>query len=641
MSGWNYNLPSNAANISMKIIYFYSAGEKTTLTRSEFFRTYSNNNTKISTYDATWSGIGNTVLGPTWEQPQILNSTIVNAPNFIITVRLQNQDTITANFSVYCVALQMDYTVPDVTTKTLTTSPLTTGEITTSPLTTGEITTSHEVTTAELTTSPLTTNDLTTSPLNSTELTTSPLTTEELTTSPLTTATVTTAELTTATITTKEMTTAVLTTGEVTTGETEQGDVTTADVTTAHLTTDALTTKGAPTVIVVDDSTEPETTVGSQTTGDLSTGDVTATSSEIPVTSEATGDGTSEVDGDSSSNNSNRKSVIGAAAGAAGAFLILVGVVGFIVWRKYRRVTYRRRKRSIGARVSEVPMLEVRVETPAPAPSLNNSTNINLRNEYNSLCFSDVGDSIEPNKRYRATMEDEHVIIGKFGDDSQAYVGVYDGHGGRVTVEYVLANLHQNILQELNATDKRDEEDVVAAFNRAYLKTDEGSKSSGERSGSTAISAFFKRNKDGSKTLTTANAGDARIVLNRNGIAERLTIDHKSSDKTERKRLEARGAIFLQHKVAGSLAVTRAFGDSELKEWVKAEPYTRHIELLPTDRHVILACDGLWDVVEDQQAVDFLEENKHDSAQQLAEKLVKMAIEKGTKDNVTVVVVTL
>jgi len=88
------------------------------------------------------------------------------------------------------------------------------------------------------------------------------------------------------------------------------------------------------------------------------------------------------------------------------------------------------------------------------------------------------------------------------------------------------------------------------------------------------------------------------------------------------------------NKVGGALAVTRAFGDSELSIWVQAEPYIRETILKPTDTHLVLACDGLWDVMEDQEVVNVIKEHATESAQKIAEILLKTSLQKGTRDNV-------
>jgi protein phosphatase PTC1 len=246
-----------------------------------------------------------------------------------------------------------------------------------------------------------------------------------------------------------------------------------------------------------------------------------------------------------------------------------------------------------------------------------------------------VGVSTDQNSMYRRTMEDEHVVVDKFADnDNQFYIAVYDGHGGKKTADYVKEHLHVSIAKELKSGDVSIEE----TFKKTFLAIDTKIKNTNEKSGSTAAVALITV-KDGKKLLHTANCGDARIVLKRGKDALRMTIDHKATDPDEQKRIKDMGGIILSDKVGASLAVTRAFGDSELKEWVSAEPYIKSVELGPEDTHLIVACDGLWDVVSDQEAVDQLTSSQ--SAQELSDKLLKLALAKQTRDNLSVLVVVI
>lgn len=86
--------------------------------------------------------------------------------------------------------------------------------------------------------------------------------------------------------------------------------------------------------------------------------------------------------------------------------------------------------------------------------------------------------------------------------------------------------------------------------------------------------------------------------------------------------------------------MSRSFGDVDLKKWVIAEPHIREIDLTSDDNLLILACDGLWDVVQDQEAINLIY-NQHLSAKEMAQLLVQTAIKKGTTDNVSVIVVEL
>ena len=87
------------------------------------------------------------------------------------------------------------------------------------------------------------------------------------------------------------------------------------------------------------------------------------------------------------------------------------------------------------------------------------------------------------------------------------------------------------------------------------------------------------------------------------------------------------------------LAVSRSLGDVYLKEYVLGAPYTTMTEITPDDRQLIIACDGLWDVCDDETAVRMID-GIRDSAR-AAKVLCEYALKCGTGDNVTVMVVNL
>lgn len=115
-------------------------------------------------------------------------------------------------------------------------------------------------------------------------------------------------------------------------------------------------------------------------------------------------------------------------------------------------------------------------------------------------------------------------------------------------------------------------------------------------SSSTTSTAIPKLQETASRqrVLYTANVGDARIVLCRNGKALRLSYDHKGSDENEGKRISNAGGLILNNRVNGVLAVTRALGDSYMKDLVTGHPYTTETVIQPDiDEFLILACDGV------------------------------------------------
>jgi len=85
--------------------------------------------------------------------------------------------------------------------------------------------------------------------------------------------------------------------------------------------------------------------------------------------------------------------------------------------------------------------------------------------------------------------------------------------------------------------------------------------------------------------------------------AQALSVDHKPNSKDERQRIENAGGVVVwagTWRVCGVLAVSRAFGDRPLKRYVIATPDIKEENLKDDDEFLILASDGLWDVMSNQ-----------------------------------------
>jgi protein phosphatase PTC1 len=109
-----------------------------------------------------------------------------------------------------------------------------------------------------------------------------------------------------------------------------------------------------------------------------------------------------------------------------------------------------------------------------------------------------------------------------------------------------------------------------------------------------AITSQLQNEASRQRVLYTANVGDARIVLCRNGRALRLSYDHKGSDENEGRRVASAGGLILNNRVNGVLAVTRALGDAYMKDLVTGHPYTTETVIqADQDEFLILACDGV------------------------------------------------
>ncbi|XP_010275017.1 PREDICTED: probable protein phosphatase 2C 74 [Nelumbo nucifera] len=238
----------------------------------------------------------------------------------------------------------------------------------------------------------------------------------------------------------------------------------------------------------------------------------------------------------------------------------------------------------------------------------------------------------------RETMEDGYAAMTDIlRDPKQAFFGVFDGHGGRAAVDYVAENLGKNIVKALEQIE-RTEDLLERAIREGYLTTDKEFIGKGVSSGACAATVFLK---DGE--LFTANVGDCRVVLSRKGVADALTHDHRLNREDERCRIESSGGyVTCRHGVwraQGSLAVSRAFGDMHLKDWIISDPEIRKLCLTPDCEFLIMASDGLWDKVTNQEAVDVLLKNK--ISIESCKKLVDLSSSRGNKDDTTVMVVDL
>ncbi|BDA47091.1 probable protein phosphatase 2C 8 at C-terminar half [Coccomyxa sp. Obi] len=190
-----------------------------------------------------------------------------------------------------------------------------------------------------------------------------------------------------------------------------------------------------------------------------------------------------------------------------------------------------------------------------------------------------------------------------------------------------------------------------SALTDAFNRTDEefGKADNAALVGTTAVVALV-----GSRQLYVANCGDSRAVLCRGGAAIALTDDHKAAREDETARVEAAGGQILFWngvRVMGVLAVSRAIGDHCLRPFVIAQPEVTILGRRPDDEILLLASDGLWDVLSNQEACTLAKRclrrarqrgaSRQSAARIAATVLTRAAVDRGSRDNVTVVVVDL
>ncbi|KAJ1410181.1 phosphatase 2C-like domain-containing protein, partial [Ochromonadaceae sp. CCMP2298] len=187
-----------------------------------------------------------------------------------------------------------------------------------------------------------------------------------------------------------------------------------------------------------------------------------------------------------------------------------------------------------------------------------------------------------------------------------AVFGVLDGHGGERCAQQCAEDIPLRVAAHMRAGVS-----CPIALHRSFLEADSHFLSSpaGCSSGSTANVAVYHRQRN---VFYIANTGDTRAVLCRGGAALDLSHDRKGSDAEEIARVVRAGGYVANGRVQGSLAVSRALGDFQLKE--QGNKSLRGVLLpdpelscfFPTteDQFMIIATDGLWDVLASQAAVD-------------------------------------
>jgi protein phosphatase 1L len=222
-----------------------------------------------------------------------------------------------------------------------------------------------------------------------------------------------------------------------------------------------------------------------------------------------------------------------------------------------------------------------------------------------------------------------------FSEESSMF-GVFDGHGGVECARYIKKHFPALLCERMDKEEPRD------ALRSAFLATDRNFIQQvtilDADAGSTGVVALIQ-----SGTLYVAHAGDSRAILRRQGEAERLTIDHKPGRVDESERVVRCGGRVVMGRVNGVLAVSRAFGNKHLKSCVTAEPEILKVDLQVGDDYLILASDGLWDVVSDQVALQLVDSHckQGNGLKEAAELLTSQAMKLGSRDNITVIVVNV
>jgi len=244
----------------------------------------------------------------------------------------------------------------------------------------------------------------------------------------------------------------------------------------------------------------------------------------------------------------------------------------------------------------------------------------------------------------RREMEDTHLVdeitYEKDGETHKAEVfAIFDGHGGDIAANFSAAHLSSYLKKHLET-----QESPWNAFKLALVNLSDDFCAKYRGSGCTATIAV----KMGEE-LWVINVGDSRTLIDNGGEAIQATEDAEPDCEEYKVGVLERGGmvrtVYGVARVNGMLAVARAIGDKNVGPGMTARPRITRYDLkeLSSSAHLILACDGLFEVATSRQVVNrahrLLQEGM--APEQVAKDLIETAYKAGSMDNISAMVVPL
>eukprot|EP00257_Ricinus_communis_P025461 XP_025012875.1 probable protein phosphatase 2C 52 isoform X2 [Ricinus communis] len=223
--------------------------------------------------------------------------------------------------------------------------------------------------------------------------------------------------------------------------------------------------------------------------------------------------------------------------------------------------------------------------------------------------------------------QDAMIIWEDFLSEDMTFCGVFDGHGPHGHLVARKGNSKKSDVGDCEK-DASTEDKLNSVWREAFLKSykamDKELRSHPNLdcfcSGSTAVTII----KQGSN-LFMGYIGDSRAIMgskdsNDSMVAIQLTVDLKPDLPREAERIKrCKGRVFalqdepevprvwLPFDDAPGLAMARAFGDFCLKEYgVISIPEFSHRLLTERDQFLVLASDGVWDVLSNEEVVEIV-----------------------------------
>ena len=257
------------------------------------------------------------------------------------------------------------------------------------------------------------------------------------------------------------------------------------------------------------------------------------------------------------------------------------------------------------------------------------STSTTIKNK--NTPFSSFSYQEDKNLKYRQSMEDIGVTIPNLTNDYKTSLfGIFDGHGGNDVVKYIKDRIPEIIKKNLN-----DLYPIEQCFINSFNKIDEELKFyDSEYTGTTATIVLIQDNK-----IYCANVGDSRAYIIYDNYIKKITVDHKCSVPEEAERIIKAGGKITKNRVQGQLVLSRSLGDLYVKKYgVINLPDISTNTIDYNIKYVVIASDGIWDVVDEKTVLNMSKMKKN--ADDFCKDLVKLAIEKESKDNISCIVIS-
>lgn len=249
--------------------------------------------------------------------------------------------------------------------------------------------------------------------------------------------------------------------------------------------------------------------------------------------------------------------------------------------------------------------------------------------------------------------EDKHRIFQNYNGSNKKMApinlyAVFDGHGGPKVSKFLDGHLSRYFVDP-KVKYPLSKRYVNKVYNHLQQLLRVKFREFSSYSGSTGL-VVIHFNNGGTDYLNVMNTGDCRVVLCRNNIAIPLTKDHKPEFPEEKRRITSLGGDIVfdgdDWRIEG-LSVSRAFGDIKATPYVTHTPDIYRYPLDKRDKFMIIACDGLWDGLSNQDAVNYVLNmcysddlcSRDDTNINIARRLGELSIQKGSTDNITAIVV--